>query len=131
MDRTHVLELLLAQHASLRSLMEACEQFESAADLERAIARLRLAFEQHNRYEETVLRPILGDVDAFDDVRLDRMVGGHVAEHHALADRMAMVSPGALQALLATLREHLASEERCFLSPRVVRDSLVVVEGGA
>ena len=131
MDRTHVLERLLAQHASLRTLMEACEQLESAPDLERAIARLRLAFEEHNRYEDAVLGPILRDVDAFDDVRIERMLGDHAAEHRALANRMAMLSPGALQGLLATLREHLASEERYFLSPRVVRDSLVVVEGGA
>lgn len=131
MDRSHVLERLLAQHASICTLIEACAELESRADLERALARLRLAFEEHNRYEETVLRPILGDVDAFDEVRIDRMVAGHVAEHRALADGMAMSSPTALQALLATLRDHLAMEERYFLSPRVVRDDLVVVEGGA
>ncbi|HET9987433.1 MAG TPA: hemerythrin domain-containing protein [Kofleriaceae bacterium] len=131
MDRSHVLEHLLAQHASLRALMAACEQLESAADLERASARLRLAFEEHNRYEEAVLRPILGDVDSFGDVRIDRMLGDHADEHRALSERMATASPSALQALLATLREHLATEERYFLSPRVVRDSLVVVEAGA
>lgn len=131
MDRSHALELLLAQHAALRTLIDACTALESAPDLERAVARLRLAFEDHNRYEETVLRPILSDVDAFDEVRIERMLADHVAEHRALADRMATVSRGALQALLGTLRDHLATEERYFLSPRVVRDDLVVVEGGA
>lgn len=131
MDRSHVLESLLTQHASIRALIEACAELESTADLERALARLRLAFDEHNRYEEAVLRPILGDVDAFDEVRLERMLDDHVAEHGALADGMAMSSPAALRALLATLRDHLAMEERYFLSPRVVRDDLVVVEGGA
>lgn len=131
MDRSHALELLLSQHAALRELIDACTELESTADLERAVARLRLSFEDHNRYEETVLRPILSDVDAFDQVRIERMLADHVAEHRALADRMATVSPGALQALLATLRDHLATEERYFLTPRVVRDDLVVVEGGA
>ncbi|HEY6037924.1 MAG TPA: hemerythrin domain-containing protein [Kofleriaceae bacterium] len=131
MDRSHALEILLSQHAALRELIDACTELESAADLERAVARLRLAFEDHNRYEETVLRPILSDVDAFDTVRIERMLADHVSEHRALADRMATLSRDALQALLATLRDHLATEERYFLSPRVVRDDLVVVEGGA
>jgi hypothetical protein len=131
MDRSEVLELLLAQHTSLRLLMDACEEMETEADLERALARLRLAFAEHNRYEETVLRPILDGIDGFSDVRIVRMVEDHVGEHRALADRMAMLSRGALKALLTTLREHLATEERYFLSPRVVRDDLVVVEGGA
>jgi len=131
MDRSRVLELLLAQHASLRGLMDACDELESAADLERAVARLRLAFEDHNQHGEAALRPILSDVDGFDEVRIERMLTDHIAEHRALADRMALVSPDALHALLATLREHLATEERYFLSARVVRDDLVVVEGSA
>lgn len=129
MDRSHALAQLLDQHASLRTLIEACEGLESTADLERAVARLRLAFEEHNRFEEALLRPILSDVDAFDTVRIERMIADHVAEHRALADHMAVTSRPALQAVLATLRDHLAIEERYFLSPRVIRDDLVVVEG--
>jgi len=38
--------------------------------------------------------------------------------------------PSAVREMLASLRQHLEAEERYFLSARVVRDDLVVLEGG-
>jgi citrate lyase gamma subunit len=131
MTRKDILTKLLAQHATLRALMDECDVLIAAVDLERMVARLSLAFDAHNQFEESVLAPILGDIDAFDDVRLTRMVADHGAEHRALRERLRAVEPGAVRATVATLREHLEAEERYFLSARVVRDDLVVLEGGA
>ena len=133
-----VLDKLLTQHESLRVLMDECEQLADELDarggpptqLLPRVAQLRVAFEAHNKFEESVLPPILRDADAFGDVRIERMVADHVGEHRAMHDRLAAGPTAELRATIARLREHLATEERYFLSSRIVRDDLVVVEGG-
>src|SRR3954470_2610760 len=89
---SRVLAELLAQHEVLREIMTACERLAGdleercrepslLASLAREVARLRVAFDSHNRYEEQFLRPVLGDIDAFGEVRLDHMITDHVNEH--------------------------------------------------
>ena len=137
MTPLHALDELLTQHESLRVMMDRCDQLadeldagsESPLPLMRAVAQLRSAFETHNRFEEQVLRPILQDTVAFGDLRVERMVSDHVAEHRAMLGRLG--GPTAeLRGSIASLRDHLDTEERHFLSRRVVRDDLVVVESG-
>jgi hypothetical protein len=134
MNRKDVLTKLLAQHATLRALMDECDMLIAEAevvDLERVVARLSLAFDAHNHFEESVLVPILVDTDAFDAVRLARMMSSHESEHRTLHERLRAPEPGGVLETVAILREHLDAEERYFLSARVVRDDLVVLEGGA
>ena len=134
MNRTDILTKLLGQHATLRALMDECDRLIAAAavvEVERVIARLSVAFDAHNHFEESVLEPILIDIDAFDAVRLARMLSDHESEHRTLHERLGALEPGTVRDMLATLRHHLEAEERYFLSPRVVRDDLVVLEGGA
>jgi hypothetical protein len=129
---------LLDQHDQLRILMTRCEQLADELDagggspeaLAREIVRLRLAFDHHNTSEEHQLRPILRDADSFGEVRIERMVAEHVEEHRAMRQRFTMGPTSELRDTLAALRDHLATEERYFLSPRIVRDDVVVVEGG-
>ena len=133
MNRSNILTKLLAQHATLRSLMDECDGLVAAAKvgkLERVFAQLTLAFEAHNQFEESMLEPILADIDAFDAVRLALMVSDHEAEHRTLRERVRAFEPSAVREMLASLRQHLEAEERYFLSARVVRDDLVVLEGG-
>ncbi len=96
----------------------------------RQIARLRIAFDAHNKFEEHLLRPILREVDAFGAVRVEQMVEDHTNEHRLMRERMSTGVTGELRAVLASLRAHLETEERYFLSSRVLRDDLIVVEGG-
>ena len=138
MTRAEVLAKLQAQHATLRSMMARCVDLAdaldaghgSATDVLAAVADLRVMFEAHNRFEESVLRPILRDADAFGDVRIDHMIADHVDEHRTMYRRLGDGPTGELRATVASLQDHLAAEERYFLSPRVVRDDLVTVEGG-
>jgi hypothetical protein len=133
-----VLAELKGQHDTLRALMQDCERLADAADagadvtleLEIAVKRLRVLFHVHNQLEEAVLRPLLLEADAFGAVRVDRMVDVHVVEHRVIAARLAGRPDGTLRDILATLRQHLAEEERHFLSERVLRDDLVTVEPG-
>lgn len=99
-------------------------------ELAQAIARLRIAFEAHNRHEEALLRPVLIAADSFGPVRVDQMIDEHIREHRAVRQTLAEIELDGLVDLLATLRKHLDEEERWFLSPRVLRDDIVQVEGG-
>lgn len=127
---------LQAQHDALREMMDRCDDlvaaFEAGRDttveLTREVARLRVAFDAHNRFEEQLLRPVLLDGDAFGPVRVERMLEEHVGEHRAMRDQLAAGTVGELQTVIALLRAHLAAEERYFLSSRVLRDDVINVE---
>jgi hypothetical protein len=129
---------LVAQHQMLRLIMDRCEQIADAVDageagpmqLTREVARLRLAFDAHNKFEEELLRPVLLAADAFGEVRIDRMVNDHVGEHRAMSSRLGSSATAELRAVIESLREHLASEERYFLTSKVLRDDVISVEGG-
>ena len=129
---------LLEQHEQLRAMIDRCEQLADAVDagtaapdvLARTLVRLRVAFDHHNKAEEHQLRPLLRDSGAFAAVRIDRMVSDHVEEHRVMRQRFENCPTTQLRETLARLRDHLASEERYFLSARIVRDDLVVIEGG-
>jgi iron-sulfur cluster repair protein YtfE (RIC family) len=133
-----LLSELLAQHDGLRAIMDRCEQLAdeldagrgSPAALTREIAKLRIAFEAHNKFEEQLLRPVLREMDAFGDVRVERMFSDHISEHRAMRQQLGSETTNALRSVIDSLRVHLESEERYFLSSKVLRDDLVTVEGG-
>lgn len=128
---------LLAQHQALREMMDRCEELADELDggkgnpltLVREVAKLRLAFDAHNKFEEQLLRPVLRELDAFGDVRIERMFDDHVGEHRAMRAQLGSDATNALRATIDELRVHLQGEERYFLSSKVLRDDLVTVEG--
>jgi hypothetical protein len=123
---------LADQHAKLRDLMGRCEELADALDAERiapdpllrAVGRLRLAFDAHNRFEEELLRPVLLDAEWLGAVRVSRMVEDHAEEHRAIRQQLGSAPTAELRAVIAGLRAHLDDEERTFLSGRVLRDDL-------
>jgi len=128
---------LLAQHDSLRTMMDHCDQLANSLErdpagdpipLTREIARLRLAFDAHNKYEEQLLKPVLLEHDSFGAVRIDRMVDDHVQEHRAIGTRLSSTVVDELRDVIETLRAHLEAEERYLVTPRVLHDDLVSVE---
>ena len=138
MTPRNALAELLTQHARLRDMIARCELCADELDAGRMqpvdalreVSRLRIALDAHNQYEEQLLRPILSDTDAFGDVRVDHMIEDHVSEHRAVRDALGSDITAELRATLDRLRSHLANEERFFLTSKVLRDDLVVVEGG-
>lgn len=128
---------LLEQHDKLRELMDACDELADEADrtgnpvkLTREVAKLRLAFEAHNKFEEAMLRPVLLAADAFGSVRIDQMITSHVHEHATIRGRLHGWVTEELRGVIASLREHLDAEERYFLTTRVIRDDVVTIETG-
>jgi iron-sulfur cluster repair protein YtfE (RIC family) len=144
MNPSHVLHELTKQHDALRGMMDRCleladrvdpGQLDETTNLLREVARLRVAFEAHNTFEEQILRPVLAANDAFAGPRLERMVEDHVAEHRAMRSQLALHAGTGGEALIElrdvieTLRAHLEAEERYLLSAKVLRDDLVSLEG--
>jgi hypothetical protein len=140
MTPSRALSELIAQHDSLRGMMDTCEDLADHLDahpdgdpmpLTRELARLRLAFDAHNKFEEQLLRPVLLEHDSFGPVRIQRMVDDHVHEHRAIGARLESPATAALRDVIETLRAHLEAEERYLLSSKVLRDDLINVESGA
>jgi len=131
---SRVLAELAGQHATLHDMIDRCEELADALDADRIaphvllreVARLRLALDAHNQYEEQLLPPLLLDTDWLGAVRVSRMVESHIVEHREMKGRLGsmLVPSSELRATLASLRAHLDSEERDFLSKRVLRDDL-------
>jgi hypothetical protein len=134
-----ILAELRHQHDDIRLLADRCaaraaRQYgddEPSAELRLALSRLRIAVGAHNRYEESVLGPVLLATDAFGAVRVDDMVRAHAAEHDLVLATMAIDTVAAARDAIAAVRRHLDDEERHFLSHRIVRDDLVTIEPGA
>jgi len=121
-------EELSAQHAQIRRMMIRCEGTSGPA-LWEAVDDLRVVLDAHNEYEERALLPLLRELDAFGEVRIDYMIDNHVHEHRAMAEQLRTESPAALRVALDRLHMHLEAEERTFLTPRVLRDDIVTLEG--
>ena len=134
----HALTELIHQHDQIRDVIYRCEALADDLDAGKGepsvllaeVARLRVLFDVHNKYEETLLRPILREADAFGEVRIERMVADHVNEHRTMRENLGSPLTAELRSTLEQLKMHLATEERYFLSSRVLRDDIVVVEGG-
>ena len=134
---SQLLAELLQQHDALRAIMDRCEELADqldagkgdAAALTREVAKLRLAFEAHNKFEEQLLRPMLRELDAFGEVRVERMFDDHLREHRTMRLQLGDATTNALRGAIASLRVHLQAEERYFVSSRVLRDDVVTVEG--
>lgn len=132
-----LLSELLEQHNELRKIMDRCEELADQLDigkgepaaLAREISKLRIAFDAHNKFEEQLLRPVLREIDAFGEVRIERMFNEHVGEHRSVRLQLGDATTNALRGAIDSLRVHLEAEERYFLSSKVLRDDLVTLEG--
>lgn len=126
-----VLDELIRQHDQLRELMDHCEAMADELDqsqgdplaLTQEIGRLRQSFEDHNKFEEQLLRPVLLSEDPHGAVRIDRMVEDHVNEHMAMRAQLATTATAGLRDIIETLRAHLEAEERYLLTAKVLRDN--------
>ncbi|NVB81157.1 MAG: hemerythrin domain-containing protein [Kofleriaceae bacterium] len=115
------LKELEAQHAALRGMMDRCLELADALDagrcgptqLLREVERLRMAFDSHNRFEETLLGPLLAAQLA--STRAEPLEHAHIAEHRSLRARLASdvgsTASRDLREVIDQLRAHLDREE--------------------
>jgi hypothetical protein len=122
-DRSEALVELAKQHAALRRMIGECEEIADAVDadeigplrLAREAAKLRLAFVEHNAFEEQVLRPILA-AGGFTGLDVERVIEHHIGEHRAIHVHLGATATRALREVLVELTEHLDAEERHLLA---------------
>lgn len=132
MNPAKVRDTLLDQHGRLRELfghgLELARRRDAGDQDVAALAELLdevgRAFQEHNRYEESVLRPMLLALDGLGAARVDRMLEEHAGEHRAFIDHLAEAarSAGALADFIEEVEAHMAAEERVFLNVAVLRD---------
>lgn len=103
--------------------MERCERVSieldadrtASVELARTVARLRIALDEHDRWEQLLLEPILRARGLIADA-VERMTSDHAAEHRFAWARLNEFGTATLRAAIARLREHLDLEERYLIA---------------
>lgn len=106
--------------------MQRCEDLADELDagrsgptqLMREVTRLRLAFEAHNRYEETLLRPVL--LQSHSAQKMEELLADHVAEHRSMRTDLASSETAMLRQVIENMRSHLEIEERYLLAAQAL-----------
>jgi len=144
LSASQVRSLMLDEHAILRDVLEEIEAAlgELTRRVPGAFARLRAtlrtfhdAFLRHLEHEETVLRPILIDVDAWGPARVDSMDEEHRSQRAALAQlsRLALdadvdCTVQQIEVFIRRIRADMEGEEHHALSEEVLRDDIIVID---
>ena len=114
----------------LFGMMTQCEAFADELDagrcspsqLTREVARLRVAFAEHNKFEEELLRPLL--LAGVARNVMDRQIAEHVDAHHAMRVGLSSDETTMLRDAIAAMREHLVAEEHYLFAAATVRAPL-------
>ena len=144
LSASQVRSLILDEHTVLRDILDEIE--EALGELTRrvpgSLGRLRAslrtfqdAFQRHLRHDETVLRPVLANVDAWGPARVESMDEEHRAQRAALAEltRVRLEEDfdrtiQSIEAFVQRLRADMDGEERHALSEEVLRDDIIVID---
>ena len=144
LSASQIRNLILDEHLVLRDILEEIEQAlgELTRRVPGGISRLRAslrtfadAFDRHLRHEETVLRPVLADVDAWGPARVESMDEEHRAQRAALAEltRLSLdedldCTVQSIERFIRTLRADMDGEEKHALSEEVLQDDIIVID---
>jgi hemerythrin-like domain-containing protein len=144
LSASQVRNLFLDEHTIIRDVLEEIEETlgEMTRRVPGSIGRLRSclrtfqdAFLRHLSHEETVLRPLLVDVDAWGPVRVEAMDEEHRLQRQALAElsRLSLETDidgtvGRVEEFVRRLRADMDGEERHALSEEVLRDDIIVID---
>lgn len=127
--QNQLLAAVLRQHAELRERIACCEQLADRLDagaLEPArlldeVTALRHAFDEHNQLEERALRPILLAAGGLGGATGALVIDDHVDQHRAIRHELGTAASSGLRAVLASLRDHLDTEEHHWLRRGLVQ----------
>jgi len=144
MTPSEIRRALLREHDDLRASIDETRDAASRADngpaeFEDLRDRLRHLVDklvQHNRHEEDLLLGVLRTADAWGPLREEVMNAHHAVEHRqfvgALLEASAIREVDTFRAIVLPaidrLLDHMAHEERMFLSEDVLRDDAVVID---
>ena len=144
LSASQVRSLFLDEHAVLRNILEEIDAAlgeltrrvpGALGHLRASLRTFRDAFLRHVQHEETVLRPILKDVDAWGPARVESMDEEHRSQRAALAE-LSRLELGAdvdctvqqIEAFIRRIRADMDGEEQHALSEAVLRDDIIVID---
>lgn len=131
---------ILEEHERLRERMRQLEvsldgRAGSSSGFPGALKGFLVEFSRHIAHEEELLRPVLAQVDAWAEQRLDSLDREHHEQRQKLTE-LAQMDPSATPAaFVARVREALewirldmAGEEKSMLTPELLRDDIIVID---
>ena len=139
-------EQLLEQHEALRNRISEVAALaarprtgDEAKLLLEKVEQLVAALEEHNLFEETSLKGILGTLDSWGPQRENLMDLHHIQQHRLALTALAQTASHSsglgqpdqgqpLQHLLHSLLEHMQQEEREVLHKNVLRDDVITAD---
>lgn len=144
-DNSKIRKIILVEHEGLRINLRGIEALldrVAAGDLEaQAAAQQQLtamlqSFLRHIEHEEEILQPVLEKIDAWGPQRKAAMEEEHKMQR-ALVMQLTSVDPSLdpkgwvrdVRVFAQDLLLDMADEEKTCLSPNVLRDDVVVVDG--
>jgi hemerythrin-like domain-containing protein len=147
MDLKHseVRRLILDEHGQLRrelrDVLETLEDVEqdrpgSPEQLFRQWRAFAERFLEHLEHEEAVLRPVLEHIDAWSEVRIERLDDDHFHQRERVDDLMRSIAGNPLEAaddlrsFLDELAVDMDEEERLDLGEELMRDEVLPYSGG-
>ena len=144
LSASQVRRLILDEHTVLRDVLEEVEGTlgEMTRRVPGGVGRLRAslhtlqdAFLRHLTHEETLLRPLLAEVDAWGPARVEAMDEEHRSQRAALAELSRLTLDEDLdgtvqhvEEFIKRLRGDMDGEEHHALSPEVLRDDIIVID---
>ena len=144
LSASQVRSLILDEHTSLRDVLEEIEEAlgEMTRRVPGALGRLRGslrtfrdAFLRHLSHEETVLRPLLREVDAWGPARVETMDEEHRTQRAALDELSCLAldhdvdrTVQHVEEFIRRLRADMEQEEHRALSEEVLRDDIIIID---
>jgi Hemerythrin HHE cation binding domain len=139
-----VRKLILDEHSILRNEMAdigtllediAAKRIEAAERLRHRLESFYDAFLKHISHEDSLLRPVLANIDAWGAVRVEKMDDEHRDQRASIAALVAL-DPNRdfegylsrVQAFVAAVGADMATEEQECLSPETLRDDTIVID---
>ncbi len=127
---------LLGQHEHLRTQLSLCTRLATlyragedvGSALDAALSELREDFATHNQTESTIIGRLLHGPSAWGSLLVDRMLEEHVAEHAAFWELLSGSRgevAGRIDELAEELDAHMAAEERTFLAPVTLQETVI------
>lgn len=146
-ENSQIRKIILAEHEGLRvdlgAIEDLLDQVAAGDGSARAAAHRQLnavlgTFLRHIEHEERVLQPVLAQIDAWGPQRKAAMDEEHAMQRE-LVTQLATIDPSGDPAAWARevrlftkdLLMDMADEEKNCLSPNVLHDDVVVVDGSS
>ncbi len=134
MKPSEIRKELLGQHAELRRKMAEARRAASDRELHRALLEIGELLRGHNAREEELMTDVFPWLDGWGMIRAEVMVGEHIEEHRELWETLlaagatndAAVARRKANELFDKVLEHMAREEKVFLSEEVLSDDELV-----